>query len=720
MSTQHIEDCTINGGTSLDVDCPEDPAACENAPTGEASIWNPRNILGLSPDTKTVDERLTAVEGQTLFRVNTFTYAIGTGALEIHKNGLLLAQGIEWVEQTNNTFQLATPATAGDQIIAMGHVGVTALVDVRDTDIYVSNYQAVRDYGGTETLLYAKGRVLPADGGEDFFIYLTGAAPGYYIDNDATIIVPTAGDGSAAWVRRGDLNFATLNDLVVSPSLSIGDVVETFGYLTAGDGGANVYVIRAAGTGTHDGGHFIDLTGTLFQAEGLFGSAPIEYNTRQWGALGDGVTDDTTQIQAAINFLSLSGGGTLMFPITSEGSTYRCNLSLEDNTSLLGGSRSVELIPAIDAPIIAVDPAGYPLNRLTIQLLVLNGFATKGTFTQQDGILISPNTTVIQDKIRIVECIITDCGKRGVVFSAVTADSEMREAVIHRTTIRDCVGSALVIEGDVAQTKISSSAILNSGDENSEGESNIVILAGGGVFPEDVSFDSCRIENDSYLVSGVSMYISGVLGLTLTNCGFRDFFTAIKVGNGPNGQILIQDSRFERLEAGDIEALAELVDVNGFTWTNNNVAAATTGPLGISYTGVVTALLKVDIESNNSWGNLTTSVGNLPPAILSGTSVNLSSRNGTIPISLSADGSSNLDSVLDEKGGIAQLVNGDEVILHITDLARVVTVVHGTGNIRLNAGSSFTLDGIAKIIKLSWSSYSLAWIEITRSDNLVF
>jgi len=216
------------------------------------------------------------------------------------------------------------------------------------------------------------------------------------------------------------------------------------------------------------------------------------------------------------------------------------------------------------------------------------------------------------------------------------------------------------------------------------------------------------------------MYISGVLGLTLTNCGFRDFFTAIKVGNGPNGQILIQDSRFERLEAGDIEALAELVDVNGFTWTNNNVAAATTGPLGISYTGAVTALLKVDIESNNSWGNLTTSVGNLPPAILSGTSVNLSSRNGTIPISLSADGSSNLDSVLDEKGGIAQLVNGDEVILHITDLARVVTVVHGTGNIRLNAGSSFTLDGIAKIIKLSWSSYSLAWIEITRSDNLVF
>jgi hypothetical protein len=714
--TTHIEDCLIDGGSAFDTGCPvEDP--CEGDPTGEATIWNPRNILGLSPETKTITERFAAVEGQVLFQLHDFTYIPGTGALDVHKNGLLLTPGRDWVEQSNSQFQVVVPCVAGDILVAQGWVGITGIVDVRDTDIYVDNYQEIRDYTGTEVLLYALGEVTRADGGQGFFIFVIGAPLGFYVDNNYDVLVPTGGDGTRAWVRKVQEIYGILDNLITTGSVVVGDIVETRGYYVEGDSGGNVYEIVPAGTGTPDFGHYIDLTTSGLQAKGLFGAAPADYNTMQWGALGDGVSDDTTRIQNAIDFLAVSGGGTMTFPLSQYGGVYRCNIIITDNTSLIGFSRNVQLIPAIDAPVITLNTID-PINRVGIRTLVINGLATKNIFTNQDGILINPQGSIIQDKIFITNCIITDCGRTGINVNVDEVDAEVRELVISRSTIRDCIGSGIYIEGDAAQTIIRSCAINNNGDENIDTKSNVSIN-GGSInfkFPEDLSIDSCRIENDNYLVSGVSVAIQNVLGMTITNCGFTNFFTAIKLFNGVNGQVLVQDCRFERDDAVDIESLVELVAVNGFTWTNNNVAAGVTGPEGIKYSGPVTSMLKLDIESNNSWGNLTQSAGNFPPTILNGTIVWLPSRNGTVPISLASDGTAALNDILDEKGGTAQLVAGDEVILHITDPARQVNVTNSP-TVKLAGGATFAMNTVSDIIKLSWSSYSQAWIEISRSDN---
>ena len=58
----------------------------------------------------------------------------------------------------------------------------------------------------------------PGDGGGGYFYGVTGAAPGTYVDNGGTIIVPTGGDGSSAWLRvySGELNvkwFGAYGDL---------------------------------------------------------------------------------------------------------------------------------------------------------------------------------------------------------------------------------------------------------------------------------------------------------------------------------------------------------------------------------------------------------------------------------------------------------------------------------------------------------------------------
>ena len=173
---------------------------------GEANIWNPRALLAISGDTKSVEERLTATANQTLFTLTDFVYVVGTGALEVHKNGLLLTKNVDWVEQTDTTFSLLIPATAGDQIIATGHVAITGDVDVRDTDIFLANNQALRDYAGTEETIYIKGNVTAGDGGEQFFQLFTGAAIGAFLDDDADILLPTGGNGSIAWVSNTNLS----------------------------------------------------------------------------------------------------------------------------------------------------------------------------------------------------------------------------------------------------------------------------------------------------------------------------------------------------------------------------------------------------------------------------------------------------------------------------------------------------------------------------------
>lgn len=106
--------------------------------------------------------------------------------------------------------------------------------------------------------------------------------------------------------------FNSVADMVASTPLYVGAKVQTLGYYSPGDGGGNDYEIVAAGTGTDDGGSFIDLSGSGFQAKGLFPSGEI--SPLKFGAYGNGViganrddaNDDSAAIEAALNFVHKS------------------------------------------------------------------------------------------------------------------------------------------------------------------------------------------------------------------------------------------------------------------------------------------------------------------------------------------------------------------------------------------------------------------------------
>lgn len=147
-------------------------------------------------------------------------------------------------------------------------------LDVSGALQVVENIDALRSITGNSGRYYilAKFHTSNGDGGGGSFYWESGAAPGTYVDNGGTVIVPTGGDGSAAWVRD------------------------------------------------YDG----------------------EVNVRWFGAKGDGVSDDTAAVQAALNT------GNAAFPK----GTYPCSqLSAPNAFSMLPGSVIKYIGPDGDAPL---------------------------------------------------------------------------------------------------------------------------------------------------------------------------------------------------------------------------------------------------------------------------------------------------------------------------------------------------------------------------------
>lgn len=129
--------------------------------------------------------------------------------------------------------------------------------------------------------------------------------------------------------------FNTVQEMIDADWLQVGWTCRTLGYNIIGDGGGNDYQIVAAATGTDDGGSFIDLSGSGLQARGLF---PLGFTSpKQWGAVGDGVADDTVPVSnwQAFTGIQLSPSGDYNTP-GSVGASGSTRVLIADNTSESG------------------------------------------------------------------------------------------------------------------------------------------------------------------------------------------------------------------------------------------------------------------------------------------------------------------------------------------------------------------------------------------------
>jgi hypothetical protein len=130
--------------------------------------------------------------------------------------------------------------------------------------------------------------------------------------------------------------FDTVADLKASDSLEVDQLVSTKGYYTAGDGGHADYLVAATQSVDGYGDHSLANSNVaLLQHDGVV-------NVRLFGSVGDGATDDSAEIQAAIDhYKALVSGGAWIGnaattnPHNEHGATlyfpqgvYSCNSSL--------------------------------------------------------------------------------------------------------------------------------------------------------------------------------------------------------------------------------------------------------------------------------------------------------------------------------------------------------------------------------------------------------
>jgi hypothetical protein len=121
--------------------------------------------------------------------------------------------------------------------------------------------------------------------------------------------------------------FNTVADMKAA-NLKVGDKTVTFGYYSFGDGGGATYKIVATGTGTVDNGSFISLTNGL-QAQ----LNEVSYtNVKQFGARGDGITDDSNAIIA-----NLAWGGMLGHKVRIPWGSYYITKTVTLNNQHLEG-----------------------------------------------------------------------------------------------------------------------------------------------------------------------------------------------------------------------------------------------------------------------------------------------------------------------------------------------------------------------------------------------
>jgi hypothetical protein len=130
-------------------------------------------------------------------------------------------------------------------------------------------------------------------------------------------------------------------------------------------------------------------------------SATPTFNVKNYGAQGDGATNDTAAVQAAINAAHAAGSGTVYFP-SSSGCYMVTSLTFYSGLSYTGENQSVCLHSISDNAAIIATPSGSAFSDASISYLT---FAGSGTVTSgYDCLELRGPTNVIIDHVTTTGC----------------------------------------------------------------------------------------------------------------------------------------------------------------------------------------------------------------------------------------------------------------------------------------------------------------------------
>jgi len=262
-----------------------------------------------------------------------------------------------------------------------------------------------------------------------------------------------------------DYKFSSVSAMSAQTGMTNGALAQTFGYYTANDGGHGQYRYDSTSVATANGGTIITASGGgrwLLLYDG-------EVHFKQFGATGDGTTDDTSAVAAALSagVPLYAGASPLNYAITSEISiTLASPLLLRSD----GATIKVTAVSSIRSAI-QVDMAGKDVsltgrlyldcnnksysgfystnygsgiakaNALISGLEVSNCYRAATTFTGGDGIFIGGNL----HKLRIVDCSTTNI--KMATGAGIAGSQGVSGITVSRDNTYDLDSSLTVIDG---------------------------------------------------------------------------------------------------------------------------------------------------------------------------------------------------------------------------------------------------------------------------------
>lgn len=147
--------------------------------------------------------------------------------------------------------------------------------------------------------------------------------------------------------------------------------------------------------------------------------AEAVFNVKNYGAAGDGSTDDRASIDAAITAANSAGGGTVYFPdgtymVSKNTGTPKQAISLLSNVAIVGQSRegaTIKLLDSVagDTPVMAADTGGTAEN-ISISNITIDGnksrpaTSTLPTAGEDEGINIKDGQNILIHNVRVKDC----------------------------------------------------------------------------------------------------------------------------------------------------------------------------------------------------------------------------------------------------------------------------------------------------------------------------
>lgn len=183
-------------------------------------------------------------------------------------------------------------------------------------------------------------------------------------------------------------------------------------------------------------------------------------NVKDFGALGDGVSDDYQSIQNAIDYAATLGSATVVFPTPASKYSLSKGLSLKSNISYIAEGNSKVILEQVssDEPVMASE-SWWTNSTTSDRNIRLVGLRANGnpSNTKNHGILLRSYFSSIEG------CMASSCGGDGLGFTEISEDSTLVSGTLVENKIvsvkaYDCMGRG-VINGSTS----SAASILTDG-----------------------------------------------------------------------------------------------------------------------------------------------------------------------------------------------------------------------------------------------------------------